>query len=339
MGPDDASSTDGGLADTSSDAITTDGDFPDTASDADFVFDGGRSDSGVSDAAIGTDASGLDASGVDGGSDAGGSDAGSDAGGLDASTGSDAGLVSCLSGGTGTHVVRFRWEGTTSGGRATVRLEENTLPDTSRWRANAYSRSIGYTPVWRDPFLGEGGLELGGTVFIDVELSTAGLGSVSNATLAIYGRSYNTTTSGSFEWMTFSGAGASPHGGVSNSAPYEWYGANATTALPAGDDGTLLRIEAGPPSNAGVAADLLTFEGTHLTRRLGDFARSTKIEFHRAIVHTTSAGIDDCPRVPTAVFDFATSSRCPVSGSEPAPPPQPTTNPATTRQRRNIREL
>lgn len=249
VGPDDASSTDGGLADTSSDAITTDGDFPDTARDAGFVFDSGGSDGGVSDAAFegDGDASGLDASA----SDASGSDAGgSDAGGLDASTGSDAGLVSCLSGGTGTHVVRFRWEGTTSGGRATVRLEENTLPDTSRWRANAYSRSIGYTPVWRDPFLGEGGLELSGTVFIDVELSTAGLGSVSNATLAIYGRSYNTTTSGSFEWMTFSGAGASPHGGVSNSAPYEWYGANATTALPAGDDGTLLRIEAGPPSNA-----------------------------------------------------------------------------------------
>ena len=156
--------------------------------------------------------------------------------------------MTCLSGGTGTHVVRFRWTGTTSGGRANVMLEENTLPDTSRWSANANSRSIGYTPVWRDPFLGEGGLEMSGTVFMDVELSTAGLTSVTNATLAIYGRSFNTTTSGSFTWMTFSGSGSS--GSVSNSAPYEWYPANATTALPAGDDGTLLRIEAGPPSNS-----------------------------------------------------------------------------------------
>ena len=104
--------------------------------------------------------------------------------------------------------------------------------------------------MWRDPFLGEGGLELSGTVFIDVELSTAGLPPVRGATLAIYGRSFNTTTSGSFSWMSFSGAGASPYAGVSNAAPYRWYLADATSALPAGDGSTLLRIEAGPPSNA-----------------------------------------------------------------------------------------
>jgi len=104
--------------------------------------------------------------------------------------------------------------------------------------------------VFRDPFLGEGGLDLSGSTFIDVELSTAGLRPVRNATLAVYGRSYNTTTSGSFTWMSFSGSGASPYGGVSNSAPYRWYTADATTALPAGDSGTLLRIQAGPPSGS-----------------------------------------------------------------------------------------
>jgi hypothetical protein len=104
--------------------------------------------------------------------------------------------------------------------------------------------------MFRDPFLAEGGLELSGTVFIDVELSTLGLGPVSNVTLALYGRSYNTTSSGSFSWQTFSGIGASPSGGVSNSAPYEWYSADATAALPPGDDGTLLRIRAEGPSNA-----------------------------------------------------------------------------------------
>jgi hypothetical protein len=156
----------------------------------------------------------------------------------------------CISGATGTHVLRFRWEGSTSGGTAHVVYEANTLPDTSRWHVGAYSSSIGYTPVFRDPFLGEGGLDLSGTVFIDVQLSTEFLSSVVGATLSIYGRSFNTTTSGSFTWQTFSGTGASPHGGVSNSAPYEWYPADATLALPAGDDGTLLRIRPGPPSNA-----------------------------------------------------------------------------------------
>jgi hypothetical protein len=156
----------------------------------------------------------------------------------------------CVSGATGTHVLRFRWRGSTSGSTAWVDYEANTLPDTSRWHVSAASASIGYTPVFRDPFLGEGGLELSGTVFIDVELSTDGLSSISNATIAIYGRSFNTTTSGSFTWQTFSGMAASPYGGVSNSAPYEWYLADATPELPAGDDGTLLRIRAGPPSNA-----------------------------------------------------------------------------------------
>lgn len=158
----------------------------------------------------------------------------------------------CVSGATGTHVARFRWNGSSSGSTAWISYEENNLPDTSRWRAGAYSRgSIGsYTPTWQDPFLGEGGVELGGTVFFDVELSTMGLSSIRNVTIAIYGRSYNTTTSGSFTWMTFDGSGASPYGGVANSAPYEWYGANATSAFTPGNDGVLLRLEAGGPSNS-----------------------------------------------------------------------------------------
>ncbi len=220
-----------------------DGSLVDSGALGDASTDGGAGDAAPRDAAP-RDAALRDAALRDAGSDA-GSDAGFDAG-------SDAGPPrgGCISGASGTHVVRFRWAGTTSGSRAYVRYEANTLPDTSRWRVSAASRSIGYTPVFRDPFLGEGGLDLSGTVFIDVELSTAMLSRVSNATIAIYGRSYNTTTSGSFAWRTFSGTGASPRGGVSNVAPYRWYGANATAALPAGDGGTLLRITAGGPSNA-----------------------------------------------------------------------------------------
>ena len=158
----------------------------------------------------------------------------------------------CVSGATGTHVARFRWNGSSSGSTAWISYEANNLPDSSRWRAGAYSRGpIGsYTPTWQDPFLGEGGVELGGTTFFDIELSTMGLSSIRNVTIAIYGRSYNTTSPGSFTWMTFDGSGASPYSGVSNSAPYEWYGANATAAFTPGNGGVLLRLEAAGASNS-----------------------------------------------------------------------------------------
>ncbi len=215
-------------------------------------LDAGRLDAGRLDAGR-PDAGRLDAGRLD----AGRPDAGRpDAGRLDAGR-PDAGAPGggCVATGvTGTHVARFRWTGSTSGGRASVSYEANTLPDTSRWRVGAYSRSIGYTPVFRDPFLAEGGLDMSGTVFIDVELSTRFLSTVRRATLSIYGRSFNTTGSGSFSWMSFSGSGATPFGFVSNVAPYRWYSADATSALPAGDGGTLLRIEPGPPSNALIVA-------------------------------------------------------------------------------------
>ena len=243
--------------DAGADGGGSDGGLPSDAGDLDGGALDGGSDSGVSDGGV-SDGGGSDGGVSDGGaSDAGGMDAGTDAGPPDA--GHDAGpprvdagppLGGCISGAAGTHVVRFQWAGTTSGSTAYVRYEANTLPDTSRWRVSAASSSIGYRPVFGDPFLGEGGLELSGTVFIDVELSTDMLSRVSNATIAIYGRSYNTTSSGSFTWQTVSGTGASPRGGVSNVAPYRWYGADATAALPAGDSGTLLRIRAGGPSNA-----------------------------------------------------------------------------------------
>ncbi len=233
---------DGGAGDASADTGPTD-----TGPDDTGPADTGPADTGPADTGP-TDTGPADTGPADTGpADTGPTDTGpADTGPTD--TGTPTG--GCVSGAAGTHVLRFRWRGTTSGSTAWVDYEANTLPDTSRWHVSAASSSIGYRPVFANPFLGEGGLELSGTVFIDVELSTNLLSSVSNATIAIYGRSYNTTTSGSFTWQTFSGTGASPHGGVSNSAPYEWYLANATTALPAGDAGTLLRIRAGPPSGA-----------------------------------------------------------------------------------------
>ena len=136
--------------------------------------------------------------------------------------------------------------------RASVSYEANTLPDRARWRVTAANRgSIGsYTPTFTDTFLGEGGLQFDGTTFMDVELSTAGLGAISNVTMAIYGQSFNTTASGSFSWMTFDGSGAAPSGLVSNAAPYRWYRADASTAFRAGNAGVLLRISPGPPSGS-----------------------------------------------------------------------------------------
>ena len=86
--------------------------------------------------------------------------------------------------------------------------------------------------------------------FIDIELSTKGVNQIKSATLALYGRSYSVGTSGSFNWMTFTGAGATPANSVSNAAPYQWYGASVIGAIPAGDGGILMRIKAGPNSNS-----------------------------------------------------------------------------------------
>jgi len=71
-----------------------------------------------------------------------------------------------------------------------------------------------------------------------------GIASISNATLSILGRSFNTTASGGFSWQTFDGSGATPSSFVSNSAPYQWYSADMTTEISPGDHGVLLRIKA-----------------------------------------------------------------------------------------------
>lgn len=154
----------------------------------------------------------------------------------------------CLSGAAGSTAYRVRWLG--SGGTAYVNYEINGLPDTSRDRTSAYGNQIGYTASYVDTFLAEGGLQLNGSNFIDIELSTEGLSSIQSATISIFGRSYNTTTSGSFRWQSFDGVGSAPTNLVANSAPYQWYSADMSTEIQPGDDGVLLRIKAGPSSNS-----------------------------------------------------------------------------------------
>lgn len=204
--------------------------------------DGGGGDDEPRDAAFGSDASEPDR------------DAGTDAsppadapGTADAPAGAITGGP-CLSGTPGVAAYRVRWA--QSGSTAIVVYEHNGLPDHSRDHTGAFGFQIGFTPQFVDPFLGDGGLLLDSSDFVDIELSTAGIAQISNATLSIFGRSFDTTTSGSFHWQTFAGTGSAPTDSVSNVAPYAWYSADMTTELTAGDDGVLLRIKAGPSSGA-----------------------------------------------------------------------------------------
>lgn len=86
--------------------------------------------------------------------------------------------------------------------------EVNGLPNHSRDHVGAYGYQIGFTPRFEDIFLAQGGLRLDSGSFVDIELTTVGLATISNAMLSIYGRSYDTISSGSFHWQTFEGTGA-----------------------------------------------------------------------------------------------------------------------------------
>jgi hypothetical protein len=154
----------------------------------------------------------------------------------------------CMSGAAGATAYRIRWAN--GGGTAYPVYEVDGLPDHSRDHAGAFGYQIGFTPSFVDPFLGDGGLQLDGSDFVDLEITTAGVSTITSATLAIYGRSYNTTTSGSFNWQTFVGVGEAPTDLVSNVAPYAWYRADMTTEIAPSDPMTLIRIKAGPSSDA-----------------------------------------------------------------------------------------
>ena len=239
---------------------TSDGALTDSAIGTDAKTDGGgtdaKLDSAITEAgdAVSSDTASGDTGLVDGGViDSGKIDSGAiDSGKVD--TGFDAGPTGpitggpCISGSAGATAFRIKW--VNGGGTATVSYEVDGLPDKSRWKAGAYGYSIGFSPSFVDPFLGEGGLQLDSSDFVDIELSTVGLSTIRSAKLAIYGRSFNTTASGSFDWMTFTDSGSTPIDFVSNVAPYRWYAYDATSAFRAGDGGVLLRIKAGPSSDA-----------------------------------------------------------------------------------------
>jgi hypothetical protein len=148
----------------------------------------------------------------------------------------------CLSGAAGGTAIRVRW--TNAGGTAQVQYEAFGLPDHSREKVGAYGYQIGFTPQFVDPFLGDGGLLLDGSDFVDFELSGVGISSIASAKLAIFGRSYDTTTSGGFSWLSFSDSGVTASDFVSNVAPYRWYVADIGDTIGAGDAGVRVRIKA-----------------------------------------------------------------------------------------------
>ena len=227
---------------TADDSATSDSAHDDSAAQDASSFDAGTTDTSV------TDASTHDTSVDTGSIDTGSVDTGSiDTGTPDTSVGVITGGP-CISGAAGATAYRVRF--VDAGGTAQVAYEVDGLPDRSRNRTGTYGYQIGFTSSFVDPYLGDGGVQLDSSDFIDIELSTVGLASIQTATLSVFGRSFNTTTNGSFNWQTFVGTGATPTDFVSNIAPYRWYSADFTTEISPGDNGVLIRIKAGPSSGA-----------------------------------------------------------------------------------------
>jgi hypothetical protein len=164
---------------------------------------------------------------------------------------SGGGIISggpCVSGAAGATALRARW--VDGGGTASAQIEAFGLPDSSREKVGAFGFNIGFTPTFDDNFLGPGGLVLDSSDFVDIELSTVGVSVLRAGTLAIFGRSFNTTASGSFNWMSFTGSGQTPTDFVSNTVPYQWYVADLADAIAAGDGMVLVRVKAGPSSGS-----------------------------------------------------------------------------------------
>ncbi|HUQ01790.1 MAG TPA: hypothetical protein VM261_04805 [Kofleriaceae bacterium] len=154
----------------------------------------------------------------------------------------------CLSGAPGQTAYRVRWAN--GGGSAYVQYEVHAMPDTSRFRAGAYGYQIGFTPQYVDTALAQGGLLLNSSDFVDIELSTVGISSITSAHLALYGRSYSVSTSGSFDWQTFDGLGQTASNVMANSTPYAWDSGDMSSDISPGDDGVRIRIKAGPSSGS-----------------------------------------------------------------------------------------
>lgn len=222
----------------------------DGGGDANLTVDGAGSEGGggndaAADSGAGNDATTDGGAGNDGGS---GNDAATP---TDGGTGNDGG-VKLDSGppllgppcthGPGFIAWKFHYNGSTS-----ASTDVYSLPDSSNWEAvPAYPNSTS----WTDAIHG-GGIDMASGNWILIRFSVAGLSQIKSATLSMYGRSYNTTTSGSFEaWSPIYGSIFAPTNSISNAWPYQWKSVDYTANVQVGDTPGLtgIRFKAGPSS-------------------------------------------------------------------------------------------
>jgi hypothetical protein len=248
--PDAAADTDAGT-DVDADAGTDSETRTDAATDS--ASDSGSDSASVPDAAADSPSvpDAVSDAVADAGSDA-AADAAPESGAPDASDGSTTvGPVTggpCSSGAAGATAIRIEF--IDANGTADVQWLVQGDPDRSNDSAGAYGYVIGFTPSYVDQFLGAGGVALDSSDFIDIGMSTVGLTSITSATLSLYGRSYDVSTDGSFNWQTFDGTGQTATDFVSNVPPYQWYSADMTADIAPGENNVLVRIKAGPSSNS-----------------------------------------------------------------------------------------
>lgn len=204
-------------------------------------------DAGGDDGAPGHDGGlGKDSGSNDGGA---GGDASSsnDGGNADGSGVVDAGKDSSsllgppCSHGPGFVAWKFHYKGSTS-----AITDVYSLPDNSNWQAVP-----AFATMFSDALHG-GGIEIGSGNWILIRYSVANMSVINGATLSVYGRSYDTTTSGSFDaWSPLYGDNASPTDSVSNAWPYTWTSIDFSNGVHIGDTPGLtgIRLYSGPSSN------------------------------------------------------------------------------------------
>lgn len=134
--------------------------------------------------------------------------------------------VPCLRG-TGFTAFRFRYN---ANGGTSAQLEVFGLPDNSNWQATpVFATTIG------DQANG-GGLVIQGGNYILIRYSVVGISRINSATLSVFGRSYNTGASGSFEaWTPAHGTTSTPQNSFSNAWPYTWSSLDFTGYVQPGD--------------------------------------------------------------------------------------------------------
>jgi hypothetical protein len=210
------------------------------APDAHPVADAAADAVAVTDSATGSDAASVSDAAPDTGTGADASDA--------STTGSPVTGGPCASGAPGATAIRIQF--TDAGdGTASVQWLVEGEPDPSNDSAGAYGNQWGFTPFYVDQALAQGGVQLDDTDDIEITTSTAGISSITSATLSLYGRSYDPASAGSFSWRTYDGRNSTPADFVSNATPYQWYSADMTAEIGPGENDVRVRIKAGPSSD------------------------------------------------------------------------------------------